>query len=267
MATCKAQGEKMNSTNVENISFDVTDTIERSAEAPFKGSKVKLTYQLRQPTLSELKDKEAKQPYRSMASGNEEEQVLSDLSGKADAQLFDKVIVKTIGYKENIEEGQSEESRAAILATIPVRHKVDIVRAVTTVDSEIVYDDEQEVDSFVWAEDQEYRVRTEIGDTGNYVAYFTMKEPSQRQLEKYTGATKFFIEKGGKKPVTKITVDVVPGVEIFDASVVSAEGLSVGSEILDVKNAAHLAQIPAHIKRNVVDEVMAGTRLDLGNLQ
>lgn len=252
-------------TNNELILFDVTDTVERSADAPFNGGKVKLTYQLRQPTLSEIKDKEAKQPYRSMSSGNEEEQVLSDLSGKADAQLFDRLVVKTVGYKDNIEEGQTEEQRATVLKSIPLRHKVDIVRAVTAVDSEIVYDNEQEVDSFVWTENQEYRVRTELGDTGNYIAYFTIREPSQRQMERYNGATKFFIEKGGKKPVTKITVDVAPGVEIFDTSIISVEGLSVGSDTLDVKNTNHLAAIPPHIKRSVVDAVMAGTRLELGN--
>jgi hypothetical protein len=96
-----------------------------------------------------------------------------------------------------------------------------------------------------------------------------MKEPSQRQLEKYNGATKFFIEKkkgsASNKPVTKITVDLTPAVEIFDASVAGVEGLSIKEQILDTSNKEHLSLIPAHIKRSVVDAVMAGTKLDLGN--
>jgi hypothetical protein len=245
--------------------FDVTDTILRESKVKVGSGKVNLTFELRQPTLAELKDKENKQPYRSVASGTEEEQVLSDFTGKAEASLFDKLVVSTKGYGANVVPNQSQEEREAALKGIPPTHKVDIVRAILKVDSEIIYDDEQELDSFVWSEEQEYRVRTEIGDTGNFVSHFTVKEMSQKQLEKYNGATKFFIEKGGKKPVNRISVDIVPGVELFDQLVVGAEGLSVGQEPLNVKLPEHLSKIPAHIKRSVVDAVMAGTRLELGN--
>jgi hypothetical protein len=94
-----------------------------------------------------------------------------------------------------------------------------------------------------------------------------MKELSQAQLEKYNGATKMFIEKGrsGKKPITRITVDLAPGVELFDKTVINAEGLTVGTEVLDIKNPAHLKKVPSYIKRAVVDAVVAETHLQLGN--
>jgi hypothetical protein len=253
--------ETANSDALEvSTGFDVTDTIQRTG----KGGKVSLTYELRQPTLPELKEKESQQPYRSMNMG-EEEQVLSDLSGKAEAQLFDKLVVSTAGYKLNVQSGQTEEDRKTAIKGIPPRHKTDIVRAVLAVDAKVIYDEDLATETFIWSEDQEYRVRTEIGDTGNFVAYFMMKELSQRQLEKYNGATKMFLERGAKKPITRITVDLAPGVELFDKTAMSVEGLTVKGIMLDVKNPEHLAKIPPHIKRAVVDAVVAETHLELGN--
>lgn len=233
---------------------DLNDTFIRTARAPYHGTKVEISYELRLPTLPELKEKESKQPYRSVSSGDEEEQVLSDLSGKQDAMLFDKLVVSTKGYDFDVTSGQSSEDRAKALKGIPPRHKAPIVQAVTKTDSEIVFDDEQETGSFVWTEDQKFRVRTELGDTGNVVVYFNVRELSQREMERYDGATKFFIEKGGKKPVTKITVEPEPGVEIFDAITESSEGTLTS-----------LKDVPPGIKRSVVDAVVAGTKLDLGN--
>jgi hypothetical protein len=241
-------------TEILSTDINLNDTFIRKARAPFKGKKVDVSYELRLATLPELKEKESNQPYRSVNSGNEEEQVLSDLSGKTDVVLFDKLVVSTTGYGTNVAPGQSPEERAKSLKAIPTRHKAPVVQAVTKVTSEVIYDDEPEPGAFVWTEDQKFRVRTEVGDTGNIVVYFNVRELSQREMERYDGATKFFIEKGGKKPITKITVDVEPGVAIFDAIAESAEN-----------TITPLKDIPPSVKRSVVDAVVAGTKLDLGN--
>ncbi len=147
------------------------------------------------------------------------------------------------------------------------QHKTSIVLACLANKSESVYSDEnEEVEGlkFSWGENQTYRVRTEIGDTGNFVAYSTLQEPSQKQIDTYTNSSVFSLEKGQKKPITKITASLTTVVQLYDELVQSVEGLTVNGEDVDVKNSKHLSLIDPYMKRSVVDEVMKETKLDLG---
>jgi hypothetical protein len=254
-----------NDTATEVVAFELNDTIIRKAKATYRGKKLEVTHELRGPTFTELDNRDAAQPYRAQDIGNEEEEVLSDVSGKADAKLYDKLIVSTEGYKTNLQKEMSEEDKKDALLQIPHAHKTSIIRAILTYPSEIVYDDDVDVDTFSWSEDQTYRVRTEIGDTGNFVVFSDIKEPSQKQIDDYTGAIKYVIEKGHKKPVTRITVGLAPAVKLFDALVKNIEGFTVDGNPFDANNKQHLALVNGYIKRSIIDKVMKETRLDLGN--
>jgi hypothetical protein len=246
-------------------SFDLLEPFERSGKAHFRGKKINVTHTINCPTFQQLRERDAKLPYRSVTINDEKEQILSDMTGKVNVALYDMVVLKTSGYKLNVSEGQSAEDRKAALATIPLRHKKDIMTAVLTVESEVIYEHEKEDDTFSWGDEQEYRVRTEIGDTGNFVIYTTVKEFTQEQIDEYDGATSFYLEKGGKKPVTNITTTSLPvAVKLFDAQATEASGLTMGKDTFDLKKPEHLSKLSAHIKRSIVDSIMKETRLDLG---
>jgi hypothetical protein len=256
--------------NPETVStFELNDTLERTATASQKGKKVSVTHELNRPSLQDLQKRDSKQAYRSQEVGESVDQVLSDLSGEVDVNLYNKLVVRTSGYKNNVSPEQSEEEREIALKGIPSQHKISIIQDLTKVTSEVVYDesDEEEVVEFVWSEDQTYRVRSELGTKGEFVIYSEVKEPSQRQIEIYNGARKFYIErpKGStKKPITKITVDLAPAVKVFDELVQSMEGLTFNDNPVDVKDAKQLASVDAYLKRSILDAVMGATSLDLG---
>jgi hypothetical protein len=249
--------------------FELNDTLERAAKAPFQGKKVSVTHELNRPSLQDLQKRDSKQPYRSQQVEENVDQVLANLSGKADVELYDKLVVRTTGYKYNVVAEQTKEERQTALESIPANHKISIIQSVTKVSSEVVYDesDDDEIVEFVWSEDQTYRVRTEIGANAEFVVYSEIKEPSYRQFETYTGATKFYIErlKGStKNPITKITVELEPANKLFDELVKSVEGMTFNGATVDVKDAKQLAAIDPYFKRSVVDAVMGETRLDMG---
>jgi hypothetical protein len=247
--------------------FELNDTLEKEGKATSKGKKVTVVHEINRLSLKDLQYRDSKQPYRSQEVGEDTDQVLADLSGKVDVGLYNKLVVRTSGYKHNVLPDQSPEDRELALNSIPSAHKISIIQDLTKVSSEIIYDGDEEITEFVWSEDQTYRVRTEIGGNAEFVAYSEIKEPSQRQIELYTGATKFFIErpKGStKKPITKITVDLLPATQMFDELVQSVDGLSFNGNPVDVSNKQHLAAIDAYFKRSVIDAVMKETKLDLG---
>ncbi len=244
-------------------SFELNDTVEHSGKAHHRGKKVKVTHEFRQPTFKELQDRDAAQPYRSQDVGGDTEQVLADISGKADVNLYNKLIVRTKGYKNDITPEMKAEEREQALQAIPSKHKVSMIRAILKVESEVVYDDEAaDSEGFEWNENQTYRVRTEIG--GKFVVYTNIKEPNQRQIEDYDGATKFYIERGHKTPVTKITVDLAPAKRLFDVLVESNEGFTFDGQPIDVKNPKHVDAIGGYVKRSIIDAVMKETAIDLG---
>lgn len=252
----------------EPTSFELNEPFEREAEARSRGRKVKVFHRLRRPTQRELQARDDSQPYRSQDIGNDEEQVLADTSGRPDVRLYDLLVLGTKGYQKNVAEGQTDDERSAALAAIPPQHKIDMVRSILAVQSEVVYDDAEDevVETFLFGDGATYRVKSELGDQGQFVVFSTMNEPTQRQIEAYTaGATKFTLEKGQRKPVTKITVSIAPAVELYDKLVESIEGLTVNGEPLDVNDERQLALVDPYMKRSVVDALMKETRLQMGN--
>jgi hypothetical protein len=201
-------------------------------------------------------------PYRSQARNKDIEDIISDLSGRAEKELYDKIIVRTEGYKNNVQKDQSEEDRTKALSSIPPTHKVDFIQAITQVKSEVVYDNEDS-DVIDWGENVTYRVKSELFDKGQFTIFSTLREPSQEQLENYN-PSKFSLEKGQRKPITRVEIKLTPAVELFDSLVENVEGLVVQGRPVDVHNPSELSKINPYWKRSVVTAVLEAQHLDLG---
>lgn len=234
------------------------------AKASMRGKKVPVTHKLNNPDLKDLEKRDAAQPYRSRDVGNEEEEVLTNPIGPVDVALYDRLVIETTGYKLNVAQGQTDEERKAALKSIPSAHKRSAIKDLTEVHSEVVYDGQDEVDVFEWTEDQTYRVRTELGANGQFVFYSTVKEPSEKQLEILGGATKFVLEKGERKPITRITVQLEPAVQLANNLLRSFEGATYSKHPVDVSNAQQLASIHPYVKRSIITAVVKETELDMG---
>jgi hypothetical protein len=253
--------EETNTTN----EFELTEPREVEGRAAQRGKKIPVVHTLREASLAELQARDALRPYRSRDIGNEEEEVLADRTGTADVTLYEKLVIETKGYKLNVTPNQPAEDRAAALKSIPAQHKRSIIKDVTEFKSKPVYDIEDGVEEvFEWTENQTYRIRTELGTKGQFVVYTNIKEPSESQLEVYTGAVKFILEKGELKPVTKITVELEPAVKLFDQLVQSIEGFTYKGQPVDVTSAEQLVRVNGYFKRSVLDAVVKETQLDLG---
>ena len=251
-----------NTTEDSVMRFELTEPITRKAHATRGTKRIPVAHTNRRLTLAELEERESAQPYRSRSTGSEEE-ILSDLSGKADIRLYDRTVLKTEGYKHNVTGAQTKEERAVALNSIPPAHKIDVMRAGFVLKSELVFDESTE-DEVVWGDDLVYRVRTEIFDKGQYVVHSNMREPSQAQVENFNPQS-FFIERGSSTPITRISMKLTPVVKLFDRLVDSTEGFTYNGQPVDVKNPDHLASIDPYFKRDVINAVMSATRLSLGN--
>jgi hypothetical protein len=239
-------------------------------EAEFRARRTDVYHKLRKPTLQELMARDAAKPYRSRDVGNDEEEVMPDTSGRPEHVLYDKLVLEVRGYSEEsaIFENLSEDERAKMLAKIPTTHKSDVIRAaLDSIEAKVEYDENDSPEIFIWGEGNEVRVKCELGRGDNpYVVTHTMREPSERQMQDYRNrATRFTIEKGTKKPVTKVVTNLIPAVELYNALVVAIEGATYDGQPVDIANPTHLGAVDAYQKRAVVDALLKETQLDLGN--
>lgn len=242
-----------------------------SFKAPLGNRKIEVSHTVRVALAQEVNEREQLQPYRSKDIGNDEEEVLINSSPTADINLYNKIILQTRGYKLNVEPQQSPEERRAALENIPTRHKRAVIKKVTAVESEVVYDDTVSEESdgsvneqdFDWSESQIYRVRTEIDDS---VIYTNFKDLSERQFELYSGATRFVLEKGQRKPITKITVSIQPALDVFSSRVTSIEydGEPFNLSSDEKERAQQIAGLDPYYRRSVVLAVVKETEVDLG---
>lgn len=257
-------------TGTENI--ELTDRFELEFDA-FSGKAPRpkmLFVALRRATLIELVARDDAKSFRSRALGGEKEEILSDPANGADVKLFDKTVDETRGYKFNVTPGQSADERQQALDAIPRGHKVDIIAAVYEVDAELQFSEAMlDADSFTWGGENEWAVKVDIGVNADHSVILTLQEPGETQITEYAQkSSKFTIERSGKKPVTEISVKLVPGVSIGKTLLKGVEGYTINGETFDAKNPAHveyLAQHEPYVLRAAVDAVMKVTRLDLGN--
>ena len=254
-----------------NNDIELTEPRVVTGKASFHGKKITLVHRLNTGTLSQLSARDRARPWRSRALGDDEEEILTEPTSTADIALYNATVVETSGYKFNVLPGQSKEDREQALAGIPGRHKRDAIRDITEYQTEIVYEnesDETAEPAFEWTENQTYRARTEVGLKGEHVIYSDVSEPSQKQMEDYAGATKYVLEKGQRKPVTRITVELEAAVTLFDSIVKNLEGYTYKhlSVALDdkTKREEQLAKVDPYFKRSVVDKVVKETGLDMG---
>lgn len=249
--------------------IDLSLPFTRESVGKSRGRKVRVVHTLNRPSLAQLQARDASNPYRSQVKSDEEDRIIADVSGRADVKLYDALVIYTEGYKINVDPDKPE-NREAALDNIPSQHKIDMLRSMLEVRAEVVWDGAEDADEFAefitWGDDIEYRARVEFGDQGQLVGYITLREPKQYQLDKFNAAaSEMTLEKGKKKPVTKIAIKLLPAVELFDELLVSAEGFLVGGAEFDKNNPGHVALIDAYAKRAVLDAVVKETRLDLGN--
>jgi hypothetical protein len=251
----------------ETTSLEITAPRTISFKAPAGGKKVKVTHLLRPATAPEASAHDEAQPYRSKDIGNDEEEVLLNTSPSADKKLYDKLILETKGYKYNVLPGQTQEERETALSGIPTKHKRAVIRKLTTISSEVVYDNsgsEEDSDAeFEYSDNQVYRLRTEIDDV---VIYTNIKELSEKQFELYSGASRFTLERGQRKPITKITVSIAPVIDIFKAQVLSIENMTYQGEPLDFTNEAKRKEyvIDPYFQRSVITALIKETEVDMG---
>lgn len=257
--------------SIEAKPFDLAEPFDLTFEARGRRGKVRVRHVLRRPTVKELLERDAAQPYRSRDNGEDVEEVLTDASvSPADVKLYNRLVLLTEGYRVVVADGQDKEARKSALDAVPPTHKQSIVGAVLPVNTKYVPEampegasDEAEV--FVWGEGLTYKFESEVGANGAFKVTTVMREPSEAQMNSYRArSTHFFVEKGARQPVTRVTVDLRPSIELFDALVESVDGFVVGGEAFDVKDKLHLQLIDPYFKRSVVDQLMKQTQLDLG---
>jgi hypothetical protein len=261
-----------NDTNSE-VELQEVSALELTAPRTIKGKvtgnggkKISVTHAFRAPTHDELKARDAAQPYRAQSISEDEEEVLTNNANNVDYNLYEKLVVATTGYKRNVTADQSDTERALALRGIPRAHRTSALRDLFVVNSEIVYEEAEDSEEFEWTEDQSYRVRTTLGTNADIVFYSNVKEPSELQLEKLGGATRFILEKGTNpsKPVTKILASLDASVNVFNTRIESMEQVNFSGVPVNVKDSPQLARLNSYIKRSIVSAVVKETSLDLG---
>jgi len=255
--------------SIEAPPFDLAQPFDLKLPARGRRGNVMVRHMLRRPTLRDLMERDAAQPYRTRMIKEDKEEPIPDLNNKANIRLYNKLIAMTSGYKYNVQEDMSADDRAQALAAIPDQHKNDIIGVITPVETEYVpealADGAEDSDVFVYGEGLTYKFKTTFGVQGKFEATFVMNEPNDAQLTEYRGSTHFAIDKAGgfRKPITEMTVDLKPAVKIFDELVQSVEGLVVDGTAVDVTNKLHLQLIDAYMKRSVLNQLVKQTQLDL----
>jgi hypothetical protein len=254
---------------------------------------IEVTHVIARPSFDQCQARDLALPYRTKKVAKKEDEVLLNTASEVDVKLYNKCVIATEGYPLNVtapnEDGtpsQTPEEREAALAesNIPNSHKVDIMRACLEVKSEVVYDDAglledlldteedeeelSEAEAASWGDNIEYRVRSEIGDQGQFVVYTTVREPKQPHIDAFSKGVKYHLETGGKTPVTKLLTALAPARDVYKSLKLRVEGFSVNGEQFDPSNREHVRHLEdyGYYMRSVVDAVITETKLDMGNL-
>jgi len=260
--------------SIEAKPFDLAEPFDVSFEARGRHGKIRVRHVLRRASTKDLLERDAAQPYRSRDNGEDIEEVLTDTSASpADIKLYNKLVLLTEGYAAVLTESNSQDkdARKTALDAVPPTHKQSIIGAILPVTTKYVPEPlpegaSAEGEVFVWGEGLTYKFESEVGVNGAFKVTTVMREPTETQMNDYRArSTHFFVEKGQRKPVTRVTVDLRPAIEVFDALVESIDGFVVGGEQFDVSNKLHLQLVDPYFKRSVVDQLMKQTQLDLGN--
>lgn len=225
---------------VQSDALEVTDAVALSTEFKTPKGKVKLEYRLRFPTDEEQAARNRAQPYRSREAGADKEQILNTDADKADWNLFLATIQSTRGYKENI---KPEMSVAEKRHLVPSSHGTEVVRGVFTAKTTPLFADTEdtELEFFDWEEEAVYELRTTVGKNEQYVLGVKARQPSEKETARYKEtATNFLIEKGSRKPITEITVNLAAAIDLFAVIIKEITNLTVKGEKFDSSNPLHV---------------------------
>lgn len=258
--------------SVEPAKFDLAEPFDLRFKAHGRHGKIPVRHVLRQPTLRDLIERDAAQPYRSQMVNDDVERPVADIGNTADEKLYNKLVTHTEGYKFNVTEGQSPEERAAALSTknIPKQHKKNVISQIVQFDAKYVIEPisdgaDEDTEVFQWGENLTYKFTVEFGPNGLYKVTVVMNEPSTEQLDQYHQATNFEIERGTRNPITRMNVDLKPVVIVFDELLNNADGFLVAGVPFDSKNPLHIKLVNGYFKRAVMTALVKQTQLDMGN--
>lgn len=264
-------GESDDPNSTAPVLFDLAEPFDLRLNARGPKGKIPVRHVLKQPTLAQLTARDEAQPYRSQMITDEIERPIADVKNTADVNLYDKLVLLTEGYRLNVVEGQTPEERAAALKAIPPTHKKNVISQILPVETKYVPEpmetgeDGEDTEVFKWGENLTYKFECEFGVDGMFKAIVVMNEPSSDHIDQYHSATHFDIEKGSRKPVTRMTIELKPSVVVFDELVKDISGFVVKGQPFDVTNPMHVKLVSGYLKRSVMTALIKQTQLDLGN--
>lgn len=252
--------------------FEITQPTEFNAQYPTPKGRVTVTHVLRFPTEQETAARDKYLAYRSRETkrdGQETDEILNADVDTKEAALYDKLVLRTKGYRVPLTDGADTITRQNALRTIRASHKAPVVRALLNVSAKAVVTDEvwDDADAFVdFDAEPEYKIAVTLSNQDQSQFSFSCVLPSDKALSEYRATSSVFdVERGVRKPVTTITVALPASIKFFDETVVGADGLLVHGEKFDARNPSHLSLIPAFVKRAVATELARISTLDLGN--
>lgn len=208
-------------------------------------------HKLRKPTLQELKERESQVKAELVSVSNREEEEHTD-EISANANLWRKLIVAVKGYREA---SDWRELSDAEKADMKVGHKSRAIRKMYLGTSLLESgDDDVSIGAEIWT------VRQEIGPQGDpaFIVRHSLREPTEGEREKFRGsARRTSYVRIAKKTHTKIKTSLQAYCDLYDATIISIDGATVGNRPLGAENRkVFLAAIDPLWKRQIIETLM-----------
>lgn len=230
--------------------FDAeTRTIQFNGK-PNSDKPVIVTHVLRKPTLGELLEHEAQTVREVQEVNKNEDRIVSDTE-KANANLWDKLILKIQGYRGF---DQEREPSADEKAQMRPGHKSTAVLAMYDATAEV-----EDTEDGLGLSGDKWRIKHGIGpnETPDFTVYHILREPNEDERIKFkrTQSSQSLIR--GKKTRIKLAATLKAHVELYDALLDGIEGGTVNGETYSAANReAFIKAIDPFWKRQVVAALM-----------
>lgn len=255
-------------------SYELNEDFEIEFNArPGAPKPVMVTHKLRRPSYDELYGRETKLAYRTRDVGKDEEEVLPS-GDDANVYLYDRIIKQVSGgynqekFIDFTKYGDDRNERASQLAKIPSMHKNQVIGAMYSFDSEVYYAEDADLDNFIWGDGETYTIRTEMGldpMMPDFIVDHELREPTEGEMINFNRDRAVIrIERGTKKPVSKVMSNLSAGVKLYDALIKNVKGATYNGSPVDVTQATHLKAIDPIMKQQVVNALIKSVGVDLG---
>lgn len=211
-----------------------------------------VAHRLRQPTLTELIERESQINLEIVETSKREEEISTD-EEIANAKLWDKVILEVKGYKGFDDFRPLTETEKAAMR--PSHKRVAVLGMYAGTASILNDDAELSIENDTWT------IRHLIGTNPEHPAFtidHILREPTELERVRYKrGASKIRLVRGSSKARTRIASDLKVFCELYDALVMNIDGATVKDRDLIASNRSEfLAAIDPVWKRLVVQTLM-----------